>query len=81
MIITFEYLTVIVFLFYSHLFSQLNYKKQKFLITLKFGVVQTAYANGRSTDYLVNKMVGISCMLCELKSPLESSGSMCTDWC
>lgn len=32
-------------------------------IDLKLGIVQTAYANGGSTDYIVNKLVSL-CVFC-----------------
>jgi hypothetical protein len=34
-------------------------QEAKLFDDVKIGVVQTAYANGRSTDYIVNKMVRI----------------------
>jgi phosphoacetylglucosamine mutase len=38
-------------------FLSLKLKEAKLLHDVKIGVIQTAYANGRSTDYLVNIMV------------------------
>ena len=40
-------------------FLSLKLKEARLFDNIKMGVVQTAYANGRSTDYIVNKMVRI----------------------
>lgn len=38
-------------------FLSIKLKDAKLFNDVKIGVVQTAYANGRSTDYIVHKMV------------------------
>lgn len=38
-------------------FLSIKLKEARLLDDIKIGVVQTAYAHGNSTDYLVNKMV------------------------
>ncbi|CAF1143768.1 unnamed protein product [Adineta ricciae] len=44
-------------------FLAMKLKEAKLADDVKIGVIQTAYANGRSTDYLVNKMhVPVACV-------------------
>ena len=61
-------------------FLSIKLQDAKLLDDVKIGVVQTAYANGRSTDYIVNTMVRLIRKLSRVIASLESTCSMCTNW-
>ncbi len=49
-------------------FLSIKLKEAKLFDDVKIGVVQTAYANGRSTDYIVNTMVRIFKIVMKINS-------------
>jgi phosphoacetylglucosamine mutase len=48
-------------------FIAMKLQEAKLLDQVKMGVIQTAYANGSSTDYIVNKMVTNKVKICDDK--------------
>lgn len=60
-------------------FLSIKLQDAKLFDDVKIGVVQTAYANGRSTDYIANTMVRLSREFENVIPSVESSCSVCAN--